>query len=159
VPDWAVWFIAAALLLAGEIAITAFILGPIGLAAFGAGLCAALGGSVEAQFGAFAVLSVLSLALIRPIAKRHLRTQPLEQRTGAAALIGLDALVLERVDRDHGQVKIEGDVWSARSRQHDDVFEPGARVVVDSVHRGTIVHVSKRVEPDTPSTDTGSPPA
>ena len=147
-PDWAIWFIAAALLLAGEIAITAVVLGPIGLAAFGAGLCAALGGSVEAQFGAFAVLSVLSLALIRPIAKRHLQRPPLEQRTGAAALIGLDALVLERVDRDHGQVKIEGDVWSARSRQHDDAFEPGERVVVDSVHRGTIVHVSKPADHD-----------
>ena len=158
-PDWAVWFIAAALLLAGEIATTAFILGPIGLAAFGAGLCAALGGGGEAQFAAFAALSVLSLLLIRPIAKRHLERPPLEQRTGAAALIGLDALVLERVDRDHGQVKIEGDVWSARSRQHDDVFEPGTRVVVDSVHRGTIVHVSKPVEPDEPTKDTGSPPA
>jgi membrane protein implicated in regulation of membrane protease activity len=142
VPDWAIWFIAAALLLAGEIAITAVILGPIGLAAFGAGLCAVLGGSVEAQFAAFAVLSVLSLGLLRPIAKRHLEAQPAPQRTGAAALIGLEALVLEQVDRDHGQVKIEGDVWSARSTQHDDVFEPGSRVVVESVHRGTILHVS-----------------
>jgi membrane protein implicated in regulation of membrane protease activity len=157
-PDWAVWFIAAALLLAGEIATTAIILGPIGLAAFGAGLCAALGGSVEAQFAAFAVLSVLSLALLRPIAKRHLETQPAAQRTGAAALIGLDALVLERVDRDQGQVKIEGDVWSARSRDPADVFEPGMRVVVDSVHRGTIVHVSRHLEPAGP-VDTGSQPA
>lgn len=154
-PDWAVWFIAAALLLAGEIAITAFILGPIGLAAFGAGLCAALDASVEVQFAAFAVLSVLSLLLIRPIAKRHLQPPPLEQRTGATAMIGLDALVLHRVDRDHGQVKIEGDVWSARSTQPDDVFEPGERVVVDSVHRGTIVRVSKHL----PSRPAGAGPS
>jgi membrane protein implicated in regulation of membrane protease activity len=159
VPDWAVWFIAAALLLAGEIATTAFILGPIGLAAFGAGLCAALGGSVEAQFAAFAALAVLSLVLIRPIARRHLQTPPLEQRTGASALIGLEALVLERVDRDHGQVKIEGDVWSARSGQYDAVFEPGTRVVVDSVHRGTIVHVSKRQDVNQPIAGAESPPA
>jgi membrane protein implicated in regulation of membrane protease activity len=141
-PDWAVWFIAAALLLAGELAITAFILGPIGLAAFGAGLCAVLGGGLEAQVAAFIVLSVLSLALIRPIARRHLATAPpLHQRTGASALIGLEALVLEQVDRDRGQVKVEGDVWSARSDH--DVFEPGSRVRVDAVHRGTILRVSK----------------
>ena len=158
-PDWAIWFITAALLLAGEIATTAFILGPIGLAAFGAGLCAALGGSGEAQFAAFAALSVLSLLLIRPIARRHLQRPPLEQRTGVSALIGLEALVLERVDRDHGQAKIEGDVWSARSTHPDDVFEPGTRVVVDSVHRGTIVHVSKRPDPDQQVADTESPPA
>ena len=144
-PDWAIWFIVAALLFAGELAITAVILGPIGLAAFGAGLCAVFGGSAEAQFIAFIVLSVLSLALIRPIAKRHLATTPpLHQRTGASALIGLDALVLEQIDRDRGQVKVEGDVWSARS--DDEVFEPGARVRVNAVHRGTILRVSKPPE-------------
>jgi membrane protein implicated in regulation of membrane protease activity len=141
-PDWAIWFIVAVVLLVGEIAITAFVLGPLALAAFGAGLCAVFGGSVEAQFIAFIALSILSLAFIRPIAKRHLLTPPREQRTGASVMVGLDALVVERVDRDRGQVKVDGAVWSARSKDHDDVFETGSRVVVDSVYRGTILRVS-----------------
>lgn len=142
-PDWAIWFIVAAVLLVGEVAITAFVLGPVALAALGAGLCALFGGSAEAQFIAFIALSILSLVFLRPIAKRHLMARPREQRTGASVMVGLEALVLERVDRDRGQVKIEGDVWSARSKHEDEVFEPGDRVVVDSVHRGTIVHVSR----------------
>ena len=142
-PDWAIWFIVAGVLLVGEVVITAFVLGPISLAAIGAGLCALFGGSTEAQLIAFIVLSVLSLAFLRPIAKRHLLARPREQRTGASVMVGLEALVLERVDRDRGQVKIEGDVWSARSKHPDDVFEPGDRVFVDSVHRGTIVYVSR----------------
>lgn len=140
-PDWAIWFIVAAGLVAGELVITAAILGPIGLAAFGAGLVAAAGGSTELQFVGFTVFTLLSLVFARPIAKRHLLTPAPELRTNAPALVGEEALVLERVDRDNGQVKVGGDVWSARSVNPADSFEPGDRVVVDSVHR-TILHVS-----------------
>jgi membrane protein implicated in regulation of membrane protease activity len=140
-PDWAVWFIVAAVLVAGELVITAAILGPIGLAAFGAGVVAAAGGSSELQFIGFTVFTLLSLVIARPIAKRHLLAPPPELRTNAPALIGEQALVLERVDRDSGQVKVEGDIWSARSTSPSAFFEPGDRVIVDSVHR-TILHVS-----------------
>jgi membrane protein implicated in regulation of membrane protease activity len=140
-PDWAIWFIVAAALVAGELVVTAAILGPIGLAAFGAGVVAAAGGSGELQWVAFTVFTLLSLVVARPIAKRHLLAPPPPLRTNAPALIGEHALVLERIDRDSGQVKVEGDVWSARSTSALAVFEPGDRVVVDSVHR-TILHVS-----------------
>jgi membrane protein implicated in regulation of membrane protease activity len=132
-------------LLVGEIATVAFLLGPIGLAAIGAAVVAALGGSIELQIAAFIVLSLLSIFILRPIARRHLKTPPIDKRTGAGALIGRDALVLERVDRDRGQVKIGGDHWSARSTNPTDVFEPGDRVLVDSVH-STIARVSKLPE-------------
>ena len=56
--------------------------------------------------------------------------------------MGEEALVLQQVDRDSGQVKVGGDVWSARPVNPQDVFEPGERVVVESVHR-TILNVSK----------------
>jgi len=140
-PDWAIWFVVGAALLAGELLVTAAILGAVGLAAFGAGIVAALGASSEVQIIAFIALTLLSLLFARPIAKRHLLAQPAELRTNAPALVGEPALVLERVDRDSGQVKVGGDVWSARSGTPDDVFEPGDRVVVDSVHR-TILYVS-----------------
>jgi membrane protein implicated in regulation of membrane protease activity len=55
---------------------------------------------------------------------------PAALRTGTAALVGQRALVLERVDADGGQVKIGGEVWSARPYDDSDVFEPGARVDV-----------------------------
>ena len=71
-PDWAIWFIVGAALMAGELLVTAAVLGPIGLAAFGAGIVAALGASSEVQIVTFIVLTVLSLVFARPIAKRHL---------------------------------------------------------------------------------------
>ena len=155
-PDWAIWFIVAAALMAGELAVTAAILGPIGLAAVGAGVVAALGGSDEAQIVGFIALTLLSLLVARPIAKRHLLAPPAPLRTNAPALVGQPALVLEQVDLDSGQVKVGGEVWSARSTSVRDVFEPGERVRVDSVHR-TILHVSP-LSADAPAHSQASQP-
>ena len=69
-------------------------------------------------------------------ARRHLRT-PARLRTGTAALVGARALVLERVDGNGGQVKIGGEVWSARAYDEDDVIEPGARVEVMQIDGAT----------------------
>src|SRR5687767_8983489 len=120
-PDWAIWFIVGAALMAGELLVTAAVLGPIGLAAFGAGIVAALGASSEVQIAAFIVFTLLSLVFARPIAKRHLVPQPPEFRTNAPALIGEEALVMQQVDRDSGQVKVGGEVWSARPVNPQDV--------------------------------------
>ncbi|MEA2479833.1 MAG: hypothetical protein QOJ07_1755 [Thermoleophilaceae bacterium] len=140
-PEWVIWIIAAAVLATGEVmASFTFIMGPIALAALIAAGVAAVGGSLAIQFAAFIVASVATLALLRPIARRHLHT-PAQIRTGTAALIGSPALVLKRVDLDSGQVKIGGEVWTARAYDDDQVFEPGARVQVIKIDGATaLVH-------------------
>ena len=135
-PDWVLWMIAAALLAAGEVASLSFILGPVALAALAAGIVALAGVAVEVQFIVFILGSIGSLAIVRPIARRHLHT-PAQIRTGTAALVGSRAVVLERVDRDGGQVKLAGEVWSARAFDDDDVFEAGARVEVLKIDGAT----------------------
>jgi membrane protein implicated in regulation of membrane protease activity len=52
-------------------------------------------------------------------------------------LVGGRATVLERVDASGGQVKIGGEVWSARAYDEDDAFEPGARVEVMKIDGAT----------------------
>ena len=136
-PDWVIWVILAAVLAAGEVAASfTFFLGPIALAALLPALLAAVGAPIEAQIVSFIVASIASLLLIRPIARRHMRT-PARIRTGTAALIGERAVVLDRVDADHGQVKIGGEVWTARPYDEDDVYEPGARVEVVKIQGAT----------------------
>ena len=136
-PDWGIWLILAAVLAAGEVAASfTFILGPIALAALLPALVAALGAPIEAQIIVFILASIASIALVRPIARRHMST-PARIRTGTAALIGSRALVLDRVDADHGQVKIGGEVWTARPYDEDDVYEAGARVEVVKIEGAT----------------------
>jgi len=135
-PDWVIWIIGAALLVAGEVLTVGFILGPVALAALVAAAVAAAGGGLGAQLAVFIVGSVASLAIVRPLAKRHLRI-PAHTRTGTAALIGSRAVVLERVDADHGMVKIGGEVWTARPYDEDQSFEPGTRVDVLKIEGAT----------------------
>ena len=135
-PEWVAWTIVAAALAVGEIFTLGFFLGPVAIAAAIAAVVAALGASVELQFAVFVILSAGSVLVLRPIALRHMKT-PGALRTGTAALIGQRALVLERVDVDHGQVKIGGEVWTARPYDESDVFEPGTRVDVMKIDGAT----------------------
>jgi membrane protein implicated in regulation of membrane protease activity len=135
-PAWVIWMIAAVALTGGEMLTLSLFLGPLALAAVLAALVALAGGSVELQLAAFVAGSVASLAIVRPIARRHLRMPP-HIRTGAAALIGQGATVLERVDGDRGMVKIGGEVWTARAYDRDHVIEPGKRVEVLEIDGAT----------------------
>jgi membrane protein implicated in regulation of membrane protease activity len=106
----------------------------------------ALAGAAAAAVGAplllQAVVAVVAtaalLGVVRPVAKRHLRT-PIEARTGVAALVGRDALVTQQVDAHSGQVKLGGEIWSARSFDDTEVLEPGTRVHVVEIDGATAV--------------------
>ena len=134
--DWVWWMIAAGVLAVGEIATLGFFLGPIAVAATLTAIVALIGAPLAVQWLVFIAASLGSVVVLRPIARRHLRT-PASLRTGTAALVGGPALVLERVDANGGQVKIGGETWSARSYDEDDSFEPGARVEVMKIEGAT----------------------
>jgi membrane protein implicated in regulation of membrane protease activity len=134
--EWVWWIVAAGILAVGEIATLGFFLGPIAIAAALAALVALAGGSLAAQWIVFVAASIATLLVLRPIARRHMRT-PARIRTGTAALVGRRAMVLERVDVHGGQVKIGGEVWSARAYDEDEVIEPGTRVEVMEIDGAT----------------------
>lgn len=77
----------------------------------------------------FAVSSVLLLVFLRPALRRHL-TKPGALDTSQRALVGKSAEVLEAVDGHHGQVRLDGSIWSARSLDPATSFEVGEKVNV-----------------------------
>ena len=85
--DWVIWMIAAGVLAVGEIVSLSFFLGPIAVAAAVAAVVALAGGGLAVQLVVFILASAASLLVLRPIARRHLRT-PAQLRTGTAALVG-----------------------------------------------------------------------
>src|SRR6516165_4296172 len=134
---WIAWAIFAALLAVGEIFTPGlFFLGPIALAAVAASIAAAAGAAVWAQILIFGLGSFAAVAVLRPIARRHL-TMPHAIRTGTAALEGAHAVVLQRVDRDGGRVRIGGEEWSARAYMPEQVIEAGTRVEVVKIEGAT----------------------
>jgi membrane protein implicated in regulation of membrane protease activity len=138
--EWVLWIIGAGVLAVGEMLTVSFFLGPIAVAAVTAAIVALAGGGVALQWLVFTVMSAGSLLVLRPIARRHLH-MPAQLRTGTAALVGATAVVIDRVDRDGGTVRLAGEVWSARSYDEDHAFEPGARVEVLKIDGATaLVH-------------------
>ncbi len=89
----------------------------------------------------FLVVSVLLLVLVRPVLRRRLWSGA-GAETGVVALQGRTALVLDRVEQHGGQVKLNGEVWTARPLTDGDVFEPGEQVTVMHIDGATAV-VSK----------------
>jgi membrane protein implicated in regulation of membrane protease activity len=134
--EWVLWMIAAGVLAVGEIFTLGFFLGPVAVAAVLAAIVALAGGGAALQWVVFSAAAIASLAVLRPVARRHMRT-PGRLRTGTAALVGARAVVLERVDAGGGSVKLGGEVWSARSYDEDHVIEPGTRVEVLKIDGAT----------------------
>ena len=134
--DWVLWMVAAGVLAIGEMLTVSFFLGPIAVAAVTAAVVALAGGGAALQWIVFTLVSLASLAVLRPVARRHLR-MPAQLRTGTAALVGASAVVIDRVDRDGGTVKLNGEVWTARAYDEDHAFEPGTRVEVMKIDGAT----------------------
>ena len=78
-------------------------------------LAAAVGASIWVQIILFIVSSAALLIFTRRIVKKFIT--PKIEPTNVDALIGQTAIVCEAIDNDagKGQVRVDGNVWSARS--------------------------------------------
>ncbi|MCC8074030.1 MAG: NfeD family protein [Clostridiales bacterium] len=108
---------AAAIVLFGVLeAVTAqlvsiwFMIGSIG--AFIAALC---GGTFKTQMIVFLAITVLALAVTRPLVKKYIK--PKIERTNADRVINQTGVVVEEINNlsATGQVKVDGKLWTARS--------------------------------------------
>lgn len=103
------------------------------------------GASIGVQIGAFSAVSLLAMAVIRPIVKKY--WQPKVQKTNAESIVGSEGLVVETIDNIHGtgQVKIGGIIWTARSEEGIPIEEndlvmvnriEGVKVMVSLAEKG-----------------------
>ena len=138
-PAALIWLIAGLGLAAAE-ALT----GDMSLLMLSGGAFAAAGSSwllglpLWADGAVFGVVSVLLLVLVRPVLRRRV-ARGAGLLDPVKALEGKPALVLEQVSRHHGQVKLDGEVWTARPYQDDEVYQPGDQVTVMHIDGATAV--------------------
>jgi membrane protein implicated in regulation of membrane protease activity len=142
---WIFWILLAVILAAGEMMSLSFFLAPFAVGALLGGLADLAGAGAVAAFLVFLVSSGMLFGVVRPIARRHLRT-PAQLRTGTAALIGRTAIVTELIDNvaDSGSVKLDGELWTARAYEDDEVIAAGRRVHVVEI-KGATALVSETV--------------
>jgi membrane protein implicated in regulation of membrane protease activity len=135
---WVLWLVAACIFGAGELHTGGFFLAPFAIGAVAATILSLLGVPAAAVVIAFLAASAVVFLTLRPVAMSHRRLPP-SIRTGAAALVGRPAMVIERIANREGVgcVKIDGEVWTARSYDEDEVIDAGERVEVVEIRGAT----------------------
>jgi membrane protein implicated in regulation of membrane protease activity len=134
-----VWWLIGAVGLGIPLVVTAMPeFGMLAVGAVAGALTAGLGGGVVLQVVVFVAVSVALIAVVRPIAARH-RAQKPQFATGVDALKGRQAVVLERVDRAGGRIKLGGEVWSARALDTSQTYEVGQEVDVVEIEGATAI--------------------
>lgn len=133
---WVWWLIIALLFGVAEVSTTTLVFGMLTGGAVAAALTSLTGVDVSVQLLVFAVVSALLVFVARPVARRHIR-MPQPIRSGVAALVGSEALVLEPVDARDGRIKLAGEVWSARSYDGRSELAAGTEVYVVAIEGAT----------------------
>jgi membrane protein implicated in regulation of membrane protease activity len=144
-PAWLVWVIVAAVLSVVELLTVTVAAGLLAVATVAASVTAALGAGAAGQAAAFAVAGGVCMAVVLPAVRRRRQAARPGPRSGAAALVGRSALVIDPVDAHHGRVRIGGEVWSARAFTPGQVIPAGAVVDVFEIDGATaLVYAEER---------------
>ena len=133
-----VWFAAGILLAAAEMLGGDLVLLMLGGGALAAALAAWVGAPLWLTGVIFAIVSVGLLLGVRPVIKRHLLRSP-STPMGIEALRGREAEVVASFGNTGGQVRIDGDVWSALPADPHDTFRTGETVIVHQIDGATAV--------------------
>ena len=138
--DTIVWFVLLVVFIWAEASTVTMVSAWFALGALAAVITGLLGGEIWLQVVVFLVISGVSLALLRPIAKKYFT--PRITHTNVDAMTGKVCQVVADIDNSTavGQVKL-GDVeWSARSTDGSPI-PAGSQVRIDRVE-GVKVYVT-----------------
>ena len=140
---WLVLMIVLAITEAGTLGLTAIWFAFGSLVAM---IAAILGANIWVQLILFLVASAVLLYFTRPLARKYFNNKA-RVKTNADRVVGMHGVVTERIDNEAaaGQVRVAGQVWTARSID-GTVIEAGEGVVVRSI-AGVKVMVEKQAAP------------
>lgn len=109
------WLAAGGILLVAEMLTVDLLFASLAFSAFMAAGVQAFGFDMAVQGATFGVAAVISLFILRPIALKNLKKRTPDFATNVDALVGAPALTISVVTDRSGQIKLNGEIWSARS--------------------------------------------
>ena len=113
---WLIWVIVSIICLILELSSGDFFILCFAIGAAGGAIAAGGGASITIQIITFAVVSALSLLLVRPALIRRLHKPHNERLSNAEAMIGREGRVTEDiVAGGYGRIAVDGDDWKALS--------------------------------------------
>lgn len=116
-------------------------------AVFGA-LMAACSLPVWSQIIAFSFISLILLVFTRPWAKKYVNSRIV--RTNVDEMIGQTGIVTESIDNLNakGQIKVNGQIWSAKSMSDDFSIKEGQKVKIESISGVKVIVKPKKGQED-----------
>jgi membrane protein implicated in regulation of membrane protease activity len=131
------WLIGGIALIAAEMLSGDFFLLMVGMGALAGAGSEWIFGNTLVSCAVFALVSIGLVTFARPWLKRRLHGELVH--TNADALIGRKAVAVSEVDGRGGQVRLAGDVWSARAFDDNHPIAPGTPVTVVEIAGATAV--------------------
>lgn len=128
---WTIWLIFAGICFILEIATEGFLLCWLGVGSLCAmGLSFIMPEALVAQTILMAIVSIILIACTRKLAKKVYSKE--EKPMNVYTILGKKAIVSQSIDniKGQGQIKIDGDIWSARNEESDEQIAEGDTVEV-----------------------------
>lgn len=119
---WVFWLIAAGVFFIIEMATIGFLVFWLGIGALLAMVTSFITDSIIIQSVVFLISSSLLLVFTRPLVDKFIKV-PKEIKTNAYSIIGKKGIVISKINNieGNGQIKIDGDIWSAKSADETDI--------------------------------------
>lgn len=119
---WVYWLIAAGVFFVIEIATIGFLIFWLGIGALLAMITSFFIDSFVVQFVVFLISSTLLIIFTKPLIDKFVKI-PNEVKTNAYSIIGKKAIVILPINNitGNGQIKIDGEVWSAKSYNDEEI--------------------------------------
>ena len=127
---WAIWLSLAFLLGVAEILSLDLVLIMFAVGALaGAAVAVLTPGLWWLQILTAAGVSVLMLLLLRPTLMKRVRNMP-GYRSSTAKLVGSTGIAVSQIDKHGGEIKVDGQSWTARPYISEVVIEQGTEIEV-----------------------------
>ena len=125
---WQVWLIIAGLFFVAEIITVGFLVFWFGVGALIAMIVSFFTSNIIIQTAVFILSSSILLFATKPFVKKFVDVKP--TKTNAFSIIGKKALVIKEINSHSvGQIKINGEVWSAES-ENDEIIPKDSEVEI-----------------------------
>lgn len=144
-----VWLALAGIFVVLEILTMSLIFASFALAALIGAIGAALWSGSIVQWLGFAFAAVLTLAILRPFAKKYLFNKSTDSKTGFAALVGSSGVAISDISHAGGQIRFHGEIWSARTES--GLISSGAEVVVADIDGAVAIVTANKSNSSTDS--------
>lgn len=125
---WQIWLIIAGLFFIGEIITVGFLVFWFGVGALFAMVVSFFTSNIIIQTAVFVLSSAFLLFVTKPFVKKFANVK--STNTNAFSIIGKKALVIKEINSHSiGQIKINGEVWSAET-ENDETIPEGSEVEI-----------------------------